>query len=112
MKRMYSELNEIYDQIEAAIQKDPILNANGDFKTLMQDEEFLRLYHMREMGMSDWTTSINTAIERGIEKGAMQKQIEIAKNLLGEGLSVQLIQKTTGLDIETIQQCQTSKIDD
>jgi predicted transposase/invertase (TIGR01784 family) len=59
------------------------------------------------MGMSDWTTSINTAtergIEKGIEKGAMQKQIEIAKNLLGEGLSVQLIQKTTGLDIDTIQ---------
>jgi predicted transposase/invertase (TIGR01784 family) len=99
MKRMYSELNDIYDQIEAAIQNDPILNASGDFKTLMQDEEFLRAYHMREMAMSDWTTEINTAFAKGV----MQKQIEIAKNSLNEGLSFEIIHKITGLDIETIQ---------
>jgi len=71
-----------------------------------QDKEFLRNYHLRQMAMSDWTTGINTATEKGIaegiEKGAMQKQIEIARNLLGEGMSMEFIQKTTGLDIETI----------
>jgi hypothetical protein len=95
MKRMYSELNEVYDQIEAAIQNDPILNTNGDFKALMQDKEFLRNYHLREMAMSDWTTGINTAVEK--------KQIEIARNSLNEGLPVEIIHKFTGLDIETIQ---------
>jgi len=68
-----------------------------------QDKEFLREYHLREMALSDWTTGIDTATEKGIEKGAMQKQIEIARNLLSEGLSMELIRKTTGLDIETIQ---------
>jgi hypothetical protein len=62
MERRYSALNDIYDEIEAAIQKDPILNiANGDFKTLMQNKEFLRNYHLREMAYCDWTTGINTA---------------------------------------------------
>jgi len=59
-----------------------------------QDKEFLRNYHLREMAMSDWTTGVNTAIEK--------KQIEIARNLLGEGMSMEFIHKTTGLDIETI----------
>ena len=64
-----------------------------------QDKEVLRAYHMREMALSDWTTSINT----GIEKGRMEREIEIAKNLLHEGLSVELVQRTTGLDMETIE---------
>ena len=68
-----------------------------------QDKEFLREYHLREMALSDWTTGINTATEKGIEEGAMQKQIEIARNLLSEGLPIELVHKTTGLDIETIQ---------
>ena len=64
MKRTYSALNDVYDEIETAIQKDPILNAKGDFKTLMQDEEFLRNYHLREMAYCDWTTGVNTAVEK------------------------------------------------
>ena len=68
-----------------------------------QDKEFLRNYHLRQMAMSDWTTGINTATEKGIAEGAMRSKIEIAKNLLSEGLSMELIQKTTGLDLETIQ---------
>jgi predicted transposase/invertase (TIGR01784 family) len=53
---------------------------------------------MREMALSDWTTGINTAIERG----AMQSKIEIAKNMLNEGLPVEIIHKVTGLDMEII----------
>ena len=68
-----------------------------------QDKEFLREYHLREMALSDWTTGINTAFEKGMEKGGMQKQIEVAKNSLLEGLSVEVIQKITGLDMEIIQ---------
>jgi len=95
MKRRYSALNEMYDEIEAAIQKDPILNANGDFKTLMQDKEFLRNYHLRQMAFCDWTTGINTAYEKGA--------IEAAKKLIKEGFTIELIHEVTELDIETIQ---------
>ena len=101
MKRTYSALNDIYDEIEAAIQKDPILNAKGDFKTLIQDENFLRNYHMREMAYCDWTTGINTAFENGIKMGL--EKVQIAKKMLNEGLSIELIHKATGLDIEIIQ---------
>jgi len=45
--------------------------------------------------MSDWTTSIDTAVEK--------KQIEIARNLLKKGLATDFIHEATGLDIETIQ---------
>jgi predicted transposase/invertase (TIGR01784 family) len=54
------------------------------------------------MAQYDWNTGINTATERGIEKGAMQKQIEIARKSLDEGLPIEIIHKITGLDMETI----------
>jgi predicted transposase/invertase (TIGR01784 family) len=77
-------------QMDSAIKK-----AHEKMMALSQDKEFLREYHMREMAMSDWTTGVNTGIEK--------KLIEVAKNLLREGLSVEIIQRTTGLDMETIQ---------
>ena len=83
-----------------------INKANERLNFVSQDQEFLRAYHMREMAMSDWTTGVNTATEKGILQGAMQKQHEIAKNSLHEGLPVDLIQKITGLDIETIRSLQ------
>jgi len=95
MERRYSALNEMYDEIEAAIQKDPILNMSGDFRSLMQDKEFLHNYHLREMAFCDWTTGINTAYERGA--------IEAAKKMLKEGVTIDLIHKYTELDMETIQ---------
>jgi len=83
-----------------------ISKANERLNFVTQDKEFLRNYHLREMAMSDWTTGINTATEKGIEKGAMQSKIEIARNSLGEGLPIEIIHKITGLDIETIQSLQ------
>jgi len=73
--------------------------------------------------MSDLTTAVNTGfergfergfekgfergfekgIERGIEKGVEKNKFEIAKNMLHEGMSLEIIQKVTGLDAETIQ---------
>jgi predicted transposase/invertase (TIGR01784 family) len=102
MKREYSALNDIYDEIETAIQNDPILNTKGDFKTLIQDEDFLRNYHSREMAFCDWTTGINSAYEKGIKIGLEKVQIEIAKRMLNEGLSIELIHEITELDMETI----------
>jgi hypothetical protein len=45
-----------------------------DFVT--QDKEFLREYHLREMALSDWTTGIDTATERG----AIQTLMETSKD--------------------------------
>ena len=72
-----------------------ISKANERLNFVSQDKEFLRNYHLREMAMSDLTTALNTGIEK--------TKMEIAKNLLHEGMSLELIQRTTGLDTKTIQ---------
>jgi predicted transposase/invertase (TIGR01784 family) len=63
-----------------------------DFVT--SDKDFLHQYTLREMALSDKTTEINTAIEKN--------SIEIARNAIKEGLSIEIIQKITGLDVDTI----------
>jgi predicted transposase YdaD len=42
-------------------------------------------------------------IEEGIERGLERGRVEIAKNALGEGATVEFIQKITGLSTEAIQ---------
>jgi predicted transposase/invertase (TIGR01784 family) len=42
-------------------------------------------------------------LEEGLERGRVEGRVEIAKNALGEGASVEFIQKITGLSTEAIQ---------
>jgi predicted transposase/invertase (TIGR01784 family) len=99
----FFDVNTPDEILQEVIQMDSAINkANERLNFVTQDREFLRNYHLREMAMSDWTTGINTATEQGIEKGAMQSKIEIAKNLLKSGLAIDFINETTGIDIETI----------
>ena len=80
--------------LEEVINMDAAISrANERLNFVSQDKEFLRAYQMREMALSDWTTGVNTAFERGIEKGKM----EIAKSLLNAGDSVDKIIAVTGL---------------
>ena len=62
---------------------------------------------MREMALSDWTTGINTAMEKGKTEcraeGMEKSKMDIARNLWHMGLSKEHIQEATGLDLETIQ---------
>jgi predicted transposase/invertase (TIGR01784 family) len=91
------------ETLQEVIRMDGAINKTNDLLNfVMQDKEALRAYHMREMAQMDWNTGINTAEEKGHTKA----QFEIAKNMLHEGLSVDIIQKTTGLDSETIQSLQ------
>jgi predicted transposase/invertase (TIGR01784 family) len=77
---------------------------------LARDKETLRRYHLREMGMSDWTTSINTALEKGEAKGRLEGEkkakLEVAKNALSAGVSIDMVQALTGLDAATIKNLQ------
>jgi predicted transposase/invertase (TIGR01784 family) len=95
--------------MDAAIKK-----AYDQIDFVTRDKEFLRQYHLREMAMSDWTTGINTAmekgiaqglqqgIEKGIKKGKSQRSVEIAKNLLALGIPVNQIAQATGLTEQDI----------
>jgi hypothetical protein len=53
-----------------------------------QDKDFLRLYDSRFMAFCDWTTSINTAFEKGLKEGR-----ETARNALAEGASTESLCK-------------------
>ena len=46
---------------------------------------------------------ISRGIAQGISQGAEQKAIETAKNLLLENLPIDLVVRTTGLPLETVQ---------
>ena len=84
------------EAIQEMIQKDSsVIKIRERMRYLAENNEFSREYYMWEMALSDWTTGVNTAIEK--------KQFEIAQNLLREGISMEIIQKTTGLDRETVQ---------
>ena len=84
-----------------------IHKANEKLNFVSQDKDFLRTYHLREMALSDWTTGINTATERGIEQGIKQGiekgKIEIAINLLNAGDSVEKVMNVTGLTSEEVE---------
>jgi len=45
-------------------------------------------------------------LEDGIEKGIEKSREEIARNALAEGLSIEFVQKITGLDMSTIKSLQ------
>ena len=76
-----------------------ISKANDRLNFVSQDKEFLRAYHLRDMALSDWTTGINTAMEKGIEK----RNKEIARNLLKIGDPVEKITSVTGLTYEEVE---------
>ena len=92
----YFDVTTPEEVIEEVIKMDSAINkANERLNFVTQDKDFLRNYHLREMAMSDWTTGVNTAFEKG--------KIEVAKNLLRKGMSAEFIRETTGLDIDAIQ---------
>uniref|UniRef100_UPI00292F18A8 Rpn family recombination-promoting nuclease/putative transposase n=1 Tax=Pedobacter heparinus TaxID=984 RepID=UPI00292F18A8 len=70
-------------------------------------KEERELYHSDVKAKSDWNAGIRyaekKAEEKGVEKGKLEEKIEIAKSLKDEGLSIELISKTTGLPIEEIE---------
>jgi predicted transposase/invertase (TIGR01784 family) len=80
--------------MDTAIQK-----AQSRLEEVTQDYEVRRTYIMRQKALSDWTTGVNTAIEK--------KAMDVAQKALAEGLPVNVIQKITGLSLEDIISLQT-----
>jgi predicted transposase/invertase (TIGR01784 family) len=95
VKTPENKLKEVI-KMDAAIQK-----AQTRLEQLTHDNEFMHNYTLRQMAMSDWTTGVNTAVEK--------REIEIAKNALSKGLSIDLIQDLTGLKEEDILLLQNGK---
>jgi predicted transposase YdaD len=88
------------DTLKEIIRIDPaIAKAQRRLEEVMQNEEFRQNYRLRQKALSDWTTGVNTAVEK--------KTMDIARKALAEGLPVNVIQKITGLSLEDINSLQT-----
>lgn len=69
---------------------------------MSMDEKEWELYQSRKMAIMDYNTGIYEAKEEGLKEGERKKQIEIAKELLKLGMTIEDIQKVTKLTIEEI----------
>lgn len=73
---------------------------------LSQDSEARIRYEERQKYLHDEASAMEWAMDNGLEKGKQQgerqKALEIAKNLLNEGLAIDLISKVTGLSAKDI----------
>jgi predicted transposase/invertase (TIGR01784 family) len=71
-----------------------------------QDKYHQNLKVYRDL-VNSYTTAHKTGrkegIKEGIEQGVLQEKVEIAKNLLKSGISIDVIIKTTGLSFEEIE---------
>ena len=65
---------------------------------LREDPDFVRYYDYEESHKQDLEASYDT----GLEQGVKQEKLEIAKNLLGQKISIEVISKATGLTIKEI----------
>lgn len=95
--------------------KDPAFMDNSFFKDVhMQaamktlqyvsaDDVTRQVYEARLKTLNDRNSEISAAKEQGIEEGAKQAKIEMAKNLLSMQLSIGQIAQATGLSIEEIE---------
>jgi predicted transposase/invertase (TIGR01784 family) len=96
----FFDVNTPEEKLQEVVKMDSAIEeAFERIKSVMQDVDTLDLYHRREMGLMDQRDAIYTATEKGRE----ESKIEIAKNLLNEGMPVDVIYRVTGLDTQTIQ---------
>lgn len=83
-----------------------IKKAMNTLEFLSQDSEARIRYEERQKYLHDEASAMEWAMDNGLEKGKQQgerqKALEIAKNLLNEGLAIDLISKVTGLSAKDI----------
>jgi len=64
--------------------------------------EFQELERLRARARHDETSALNYAERKGRDEGAAAKAYSVARSALSQGLSLEVIQSITGLDLETI----------
>ena len=93
--------------VEIAMEKNKyIKKANETRDYLFGDEEFRRIIALRKKSELDYNSSMEESlqkgIEQGIEQGSHEGKIQIAKEMLKDGFSIEKISKITKLDISEI----------
>ncbi len=92
-------------QLKMLLEKNPKLAPTIDrLERISTNTEFVHQAIVREKTLRDHHSSLLTAERRGEEKGEYNKSIEITKNLLLNGIDINVISSSTGLTIEQIEE--------
>ena len=81
-----------------------IKEAIETLEEISSDEAKERIAELRQKYIMDKKSELRTAKEIGIEKGIKMGKIAVAKSMLKENISIDIIVKTTGLTKEEIEQ--------
>ena len=81
-----------------------IKKANEELEYLTGDEAVRRMAFLREKAERDYVTNMSGAKEEGEKIGERNKTIEIAKEMLKEGMEIEKIIKITGLTEEELEE--------
>ena len=101
---VWLDVNSPPELVKEVICMDSAIKAADEKKYyLTQEWQEWDLQLHRQLAIMDYNSEMNYAREEGEQKGEDKKAIEIARNALAEGLSVEFVQKITGLDIAAIQ---------
>ena len=73
---------------------------------ISKDEKMQRIIELREKAIRDEHAIYAKGLDDGVEKGAREKQIEIAKSMLKENMDIEMIIKITGLTKQEIEKLQ------
>ena len=82
-------------------------DAANKIVSLSDDQGFISELEKQQIHEYAMDYALGKAEERGkqsgVQEGEKNKQIEIAKNLLSEGIDINVISKTTGLSVDEIE---------
>ena len=99
--------SEVIRSIETTNQH--LKKAKDKLYKLSQSKEDRELYFLREKSIRDEISALSKAKEEGMQKGAKNKELEIAKNLL-DVLDDNTISLKTGLSLEEVKILRNNKI--
>lgn len=92
-------------EIQTILRRDNIMDeAYEELERLSSDEKIIGLYDAEKVEQKILNTRLESARLEGKSEGEKNKSIEIAKNLLKQNISIDIIEKATGLIKEQIEE--------
>ncbi len=92
------------EEVEDSIMQEnaQIRKAKEELNKISQDKKERRLAELREKAIMDEMAIRESGYKEGIEEGAKERNIEIAKTMKNKKISLELISEITGIDIELL----------
>ena len=87
---------------QVATQEPMIRRAMTIEEAFMKNESERYLYELREKGRRDFDSAMISAEKRGKADGKAERNLEVARKMVAEEMSLELISKITGLSLQEL----------